>query len=86
MDVVAVESTIRWATERLVTSDSERKRLSFAKDKELAFMTGVMDCENTVYTLAFVLLDYLRKISICNYKSALEKLRGRSVIDVTVLK
>ena len=73
MDVVAVESTIRWATERLVTSDSERDR-AFAKDKELPFMTGAMEFENTVmskincgtsFTLAFALLKDVREMSIC---------------------
>ena len=47
VDVVAIESTIRLATERLVISNSERD-LAFAKDKELTFMTGVMEYENTV--------------------------------------
>ena len=46
MDVVAGENTISWATKRLVTSNSERD-LSFAKDKELSYMTGDVELENT---------------------------------------
>ena len=46
MDVVAGENTISWATKRLVTSNRERD-LAFAKDKELSYMTGDVEFENT---------------------------------------